>query len=647
MSGFEAILGVVSAGAGLLSLSIQLGESAMKLKRIYNAAKDAPANLQTLLLDLETMALALEQLEHHRRHDSHHEELMIRCIARCQQSTQVVQQVVDRLERSLTKHSRIRGRLYSAFKERDVKDLLDDLERAKTSLHIAYSMYMHAEQQRRDREHHAILTGLQEQLFERSATISQEMSILTEPSVRLVQLEQAVSATGAVETLVPVHDRSRADERATSSVRLIRHRKKTPYFRTSFRFPSWFSSRIWNMAMVCAQGGWTFELTTWNAVPRDSLVFRYCRTGNLAGLRRLMANKEASPLDIIEFPSRRETLLEVAFSEAQVEICRFLLSLAVLPDHITILSRALDRAVLLHFTQSLDEMYTLVFEDPEFCADISVAAPSEQRGWLTSYCSTSCLDIVLRHQGPEFLGRSASTKFDLAVQMFSLEPEGFLKLIGVQRWDNRLVHPRGNDGESVLHLVAFHLSHDLTFTIWSDEYSSYKWSYEWFRLGVDMLRNGADPHAISRRWEFRDDPARTPLIQLLLCYISPTFSPWWDGRLVTPVSLLRLIRYWATMVCEAGLNLTCYGAQESQVWESLGVQSLLRSGNSGIYINRLIFGPNPEDWSLEYGGSAVISAKLAFLIAYSGVQVKKRKILVPGMLYQQKSCFRLLRTYEM
>ena len=134
MSGFEAVLGVVSAGAGLVSLSIQLGESAMKLKRIYHAAKDAPATIQTLLLDLETMALALEQLEHHRQHDGHHEKLMTRCMGRCQQCTQDVQQVVDKLEQSLMKHSRLRGRLYSAFKERDVKDLLEDLERAKSSL---------------------------------------------------------------------------------------------------------------------------------------------------------------------------------------------------------------------------------------------------------------------------------------------------------------------------------------------------------------------------------------------------------------------------------------------------------------------------------------------------------------------------------
>jgi len=48
MSGAEAILGVVSAGAGLLSLAIQLGESAQKLKSFTDSMRNAPVTLRDL-----------------------------------------------------------------------------------------------------------------------------------------------------------------------------------------------------------------------------------------------------------------------------------------------------------------------------------------------------------------------------------------------------------------------------------------------------------------------------------------------------------------------------------------------------------------------------------------------------------------------
>lgn len=60
MSGVEAILGAASAGAGLLSLGIQLCEEAMKLRRLYHTAKNAPEVLARLAFDLETMGMALQ-----------------------------------------------------------------------------------------------------------------------------------------------------------------------------------------------------------------------------------------------------------------------------------------------------------------------------------------------------------------------------------------------------------------------------------------------------------------------------------------------------------------------------------------------------------------------------------------------------------
>ena len=66
MSGIE-ILGVAASVASFVSLGIQLGESAMKLRRICNAIKDAPERIKSLAFALETMDMGLRQLEEHRQ----------------------------------------------------------------------------------------------------------------------------------------------------------------------------------------------------------------------------------------------------------------------------------------------------------------------------------------------------------------------------------------------------------------------------------------------------------------------------------------------------------------------------------------------------------------------------------------------------
>ncbi|KAK5552780.1 hypothetical protein LTR46_009195 [Exophiala xenobiotica] len=326
MSGFEAILGVVSAGAGLLSLGIQVGECAIKLKRLCQAAKDAPSTIKRLLFDLETMSLALGQLEQHRCRDSHSEALITRCITQCQQCVQDIQQLVDKLESRLKEHPRVGGRLYTAFKERDVKELLSDLERAKTSLHLAYTMYMGLEQHRRQQEQHILLTSLQDQLTVGSANISQQLTLLLLSSDQSPQhpqnfpkshsdegTEMSLTATCGPNPL-SVTTTQNHGEYCNGSEFTTRAKRKNGKLRlrARFAFPAWLSTRVWHVAFVGAQSGWNIQFRTYNVVQDDALVFRCAYSGNLPALRRLIDSGEASPLDVTNLWYGYTTLLEGA-----------------------------------------------------------------------------------------------------------------------------------------------------------------------------------------------------------------------------------------------------------------------------------------------------------------------------------------------
>jgi hypothetical protein len=134
------VFAAVASGAGLVSLAIQLLESSQKLKGLYNASKDAPRNVKDLCFDLETLSLQLRQLEQHRQHDHPDTELPDRCIAQCERKTEKVRDVVDDMARYIQRSVTF-GRLYIAFKEPEVERLLDELERAKSSLSLTYISY--------------------------------------------------------------------------------------------------------------------------------------------------------------------------------------------------------------------------------------------------------------------------------------------------------------------------------------------------------------------------------------------------------------------------------------------------------------------------------------------------------------------------
>ncbi|KAK5698607.1 hypothetical protein LTR97_006253 [Elasticomyces elasticus] len=157
MSGVEAVFGAAAGAAGFLSLSIQLGDCVIKLRNLYHAAKDAPDRLRRISFDLETMMAALDQIEVHRQRDSHDDGIMVRCMEGCQQSVMDVERLVARLEAKMLRYARGAGRIYAAMKSDDIKELLDGLERSKSSLQLAYMMYIYEEQRRRDHVHMAVL----------------------------------------------------------------------------------------------------------------------------------------------------------------------------------------------------------------------------------------------------------------------------------------------------------------------------------------------------------------------------------------------------------------------------------------------------------------------------------------------------------
>lgn len=201
MSGFEAVFGIVTGGAGLVSLGLQLGDCARRLHKMYNSSKDAPNSLDRFAFDLETMAMCLHMLDQRRQHHSQNPaaDILIRCITACQQATNEIQQLVDKMARRLEEHARMRGRLYFVFKEQDIQELLNSLERAKSSIQFAYTMYLAEEQRQRDEAHSSLLVlqgqvldGLQKQITSESIGVAQQLTLLSRSNRKVTDPQPTV-----------------------------------------------------------------------------------------------------------------------------------------------------------------------------------------------------------------------------------------------------------------------------------------------------------------------------------------------------------------------------------------------------------------------------------------------------------------------
>lgn len=137
----EAVAAAASV-AGLASLAIQLTESVATLRRFYRNIRNAPDTLEDLIFEIETVTLALREIgrEFAQGKAETNADLLSRCLQSCERGAGKLQSVVEKIQNLQTK-SKSLGQVYIAIKEKDQQALLTDLERAKSSLALAFQLY--------------------------------------------------------------------------------------------------------------------------------------------------------------------------------------------------------------------------------------------------------------------------------------------------------------------------------------------------------------------------------------------------------------------------------------------------------------------------------------------------------------------------
>lgn len=287
---------------------------------MYHTVKDAPKSLEHLSFELETMAMSLELLEQQRQRLGQNctEVIFIRCLATCQRNIQEVQQLVDRMNHHLERHARLRGKLYFAFKDPDAEDLLGRLEKAKSSLHMAYTMYQSEVTQNMLALQGRMLVGInrQTQLVARDTETSQGSTALISDSTESTVEDANTSKTGRPlrRIYISISWKCLVTDSVFDLVVVRRRaRREGTTYRLRFRLPHWLYSRTWDAAITMSQSKLSMELHSYNVVPFHSAIFYFCDCGDLAAMKKLFNSGKAGILDVRCHDSWSETLLSVSF----------------------------------------------------------------------------------------------------------------------------------------------------------------------------------------------------------------------------------------------------------------------------------------------------------------------------------------------
>lgn len=137
-----AELGLVASGPGVASFAIQVGDSIMKLKNLWDAVKEAPADIKCLMEEIEALSLVLREIGP--IHDSDERSINYpsgtRCMELCRRSADILESVAKDLD-SETRRKKRMGGIKAVLKNESINKFRDRLRSAQMMLLLSNQTY--------------------------------------------------------------------------------------------------------------------------------------------------------------------------------------------------------------------------------------------------------------------------------------------------------------------------------------------------------------------------------------------------------------------------------------------------------------------------------------------------------------------------
>lgn len=137
-----AELGIVASGIGVASFAIQVGDSVMKLKNLWDAVKEAPADIECLLEEIEILSLVLREAEpiNNSNYRSTNYPSGISCLELCRRTTNILESIVKDLDSEVRRKKSL-GRIKAVLKSESINKFRERLRTAQTMLLLSNQTY--------------------------------------------------------------------------------------------------------------------------------------------------------------------------------------------------------------------------------------------------------------------------------------------------------------------------------------------------------------------------------------------------------------------------------------------------------------------------------------------------------------------------
>ena len=243
------------------------------------------------------MSLSLHRLDSNRNANITGDELLGRCFTTRTRMVMKVEVTVSKIERHIQRFH-VGGRLYMAFKDPEIRDLLDELERAKSSMSFACMSYcqyvIFAEGTLNIDKYIALSSWSLNEAARNAVLLTSQNDALSSHILRLHSHKDTVQ-NGNVMTLdhltVSKCKDGSQDEVPCSSqaleVRKPHNQKRRPLHKIRIALPRYFTDCVWEFGLQESGNGWVVQRHPINERPPDSFVFYVVRSGSVPAVRAL------------------------------------------------------------------------------------------------------------------------------------------------------------------------------------------------------------------------------------------------------------------------------------------------------------------------------------------------------------------------
>ncbi|EXK77594.1 hypothetical protein FOQG_17702 [Fusarium oxysporum f. sp. raphani 54005] len=284
------ILGLASSIITIVEVAGKLGTNTIRLKRLWDEVQDVRASIQRCIEQLEILAPAIEEMDH----EFEKTRNMIQNDSAAKRSLKYSQKAVETLDTL-------------------VRDMETQISAAKTSRRLVAQLKCFISRATgynrfRDKK----LAGLR---------VSEATFIGTEEDDQSIKSEEPEEAQAAesqdyfkspvspdlslwsAKKPLPQRRPGSLGSFAFQSYEVVESPSihyvpdKARFFQARVHMP-WFIQRAWDLSVLRASTGWTFQLNTWNVRPMDAKIFAAVADGEVECIVESLKNKEASIYDM-------------------------------------------------------------------------------------------------------------------------------------------------------------------------------------------------------------------------------------------------------------------------------------------------------------------------------------------------------------